>query len=427
MKALVIGQGGREHALVRALKLSPTVQAVFALPGSAGIAAEDNGGADASARVHCVAADWKNTDAVVSLIQREKIDFVVIGPEIPLVDGMSDRLRALGIPVVGPSQEAAQLEGSKIYSKEFMVAAGVPTARSKVVATVAETMEAAKFFAPPFVLKADGLAAGKGVYICKTADELRDAARGLFEDRVLGEAGHAALLEEFSPGYEISYLILTNGESFEPLVLAQDNKRLRDGDEGPNTGGMGVVAPVEIAAELRATINAQIIEPTLREMRRRGLLYRGILYVGLMITPTGPSVIEYNARFGDPETQVILPLLDGDWGSVFKQLAAGNLLTLDWKKGSAACVVLAAEGYPDQPVKGTVIHGLGTSADDRYFLHAGSGRQADGTWTTEGGRVLNSVGLGSDLRAALKAAYAQAATASWSGMQMRTDIGAKLL
>jgi phosphoribosylamine--glycine ligase len=422
MKALVIGQGGREHALVRALSLSPSVTSVFALSGSDGIAAENY------AKVKCVALDWKNTSAVHEFVQKEAISFVVIGPEIPLVDGLSNRLREFGVPVVGPSREAAQLEGSKVYSKEFMVAAGVPTARSHTVATVAETREAARHYQPPFVLKADGLAAGKGVFICKTERELLEAADSLFEKRVMGEAGSSALLEEFQPGYEISFLILTNGEKFEPLVLAQDHKRIGEGDTGPNTGGMGVVAPVEIDRELRETINTKIIEPTLKELQKRKLLYRGILYVGLMITPNGPSVIEYNARFGDPETQVILPLLDGDWGQVFAKLAEGQLEPLKWKKGAAACVVLAAEGYPETPKKGVAIPGLAnaTSSETSYFLHAGT-KKRDDVWMTDGGRVLNSVGLGDDLQGALSAAYAQAEQATWPGRQMRRDIGAKLL
>jgi phosphoribosylamine---glycine ligase len=422
MKALVIGQGGREHALVRALSLSPSVTAVFAISGSDGISNEN------PAKVKSVAIDWKNTEAVQQLVQREGISFVVVGPEIPLVDGMSDRLRELGIPVVGPSREAARLEGSKVYSKEFMIAAGVPTARSHTVASVAETREAAQHYQPPFVLKADGLAAGKGVFICKTEDELLEAARSLFEERVMGDAGSSALLEEFQPGYEISFLILTNGSQFEPLVLAQDHKRIGDGDTGPNTGGMGVVAPVEIDTNLRNTINTKIIEPTLKELQKRSLLYRGILYVGLMITPNGPSVIEYNARFGDPETQVILPLLDGDWGQVFAKVAAGQVEPLKWKKGAAACVVLAAEGYPDSPKKGVAIEKLATatSSATSYFLHAGT-KKKDGVWVTDGGRVLNSVGLGENLRAALNAAYVQAEQATWSGRQMRRDIGAKLL
>ena len=420
MKAMVIGSGGREHALVKALVLSSSIERVYAVPGSAGISSDSTG------KAISLPVDWKDTIALNAIIQNEKVDFVVVGPEVPLVDGLADRLRELNVAVVGPSREAAQLEGSKIYSKEFMVAAGVPTARAVTVTNVEETLHASSSFQPPYVLKADGLAAGKGVFICKTLSELEGAARALFVGRTMGDAGRAALLEDYQSGYEISYLILTNGESFEPLVLAQDHKRLRDNDEGPNTGGMGVVAPVEIDAKLRKEINTRIIEPTLAEMRRRKLLYRGILYVGLMITPDGPSVIEYNARFGDPETQVILPMLDGDWASVFAAIAAGEVKPLKWRDGASACVVLAAEGYPDTPVKGAVLDGVKDAGADAYFLHAGTAREND-RWVTAGGRVLNAIGLGKDLPSALNAAYGIARGVQAKGLQMRSDIGKKLV
>lgn len=417
---MVIGSGGREHALVKALVLSPSIESVYAVPGSAGISADPSG------KARSVTLDWRDSASLHALVTKEKIDFVVVGPEVPLVDGLADRLRELKVPVVGPSGEAARLEGSKVYSKDFMFAAGVPTARAVTVTNVEETLRAASSFTPPYVLKADGLAAGKGVFICKTLAELEGAAASLFVDRSMGDAGASALLEQFQSGYEISYLVLTNGEQFEPLVLAQDHKRLLDNDEGPNTGGMGVVAPVTINDELRKDINTRIIEPTLAEMRKRGLLYRGILYVGLMITPDGPSVIEYNARFGDPETQVILPLLDGDWAKVFAELAAGRVPPLKWRAGASACVVLAAEGYPDSPIKGAILNGVVDGGESAYFLHAGTARKGD-LWTTNGGRVLNAIGLGRDLKSALSAAYEIARGVQAKGLQMRSDIGQKLL
>jgi phosphoribosylamine---glycine ligase len=429
IKALVIGQGGREHALVRALRLSPSVQEVHALPGSDAIALE----------AQCHPIQWEDFAAVLSLVREIQIDLVVVGPEVPLVAGLSDALRAAGVKVFGPSQAGAQLEGSKIYSKKFMVEAGVPTARYEIVSSVEETRSAARAFAPPYVLKADGLAAGKGVFICKTEKELFDAADELFVKKSLGVSGARALLEEFQPGYEISYLVLTNGEDFEPLLMAQDHKRLRDGDEGPNTGGMGVVAPVDVDSELREWINRDVVRPSLAQMRQRGLLYRGVLYVGLMITPNGPSVIEYNARFGDPEAQVLLPLLDGeggDWGQVLSDLADGRLRKLSWKKDSCCCVVLAAEGYPDAPVKGAPISGLpvrpGSSSSKRdetdtsYILHAGTVKDPKKGWVTSGGRVLNAIGVGKNLSEAIEEAYAAAKKVSWAGRLMRTDIGAKI-
>ena len=425
MKALVIGQGGREHALVRALRLSPSIKEVHALPGSDAIALE----------AKCHPIKWEDFAAVISLIREVGIDLVIVGPEVPLVAGLSDALRASGIKVFGPSQAGAQLEGSKIYSKEFMVEAGVPTARYKVVSSVEETREAAKAFAPPFVLKADGLAAGKGVFICKTETELLAAADELFVRKSLGSAGARALLEEFQPGYEISYLVLTNGEDFEPLPMAQDHKRLSDGDEGPNTGGMGVVAPVQIDTELREWIDRDVVRPSLAEMQKRNLLYRGVLYVGLMITPKGPSVIEYNARFGDPEAQVLLPLLDGDWGHVLSELAEGRLQKLKWKKSSCCCVVLAAEGYPDSPVKGSSISGLSgvktpsssDAGESHYLLHAGTAKDVHKGWVTAGGRVLNAMGTGETLQEAIANAYTGAKSVSWKGLLKRSDIGSKIV
>lgn len=419
MNVLVIGQGGREHALVRVLRVSPSVTKVHALPGSDGIAQD----------AQCHNLSWEDFDAVLELIRREEIQLVVVGPEIPLAGGISDALRAKGIAVVGPSREAARLESSKVESKLFMMEAGVRTARFKIVRSLSETMAMAGEFSPPYVLKADGLAAGKGVYICKTKDELEMAARGLFVDQVLGEAGAMALLEEFQPGYEISYLLLTNGETFEPLILAQDHKRLNDGDQGPNTGGMGVVAPVVIDEELRRRIDSEVVAPVVAHLKKRNFLYRGVLYIGLMITEDGPSVLEFNVRFGDPEAQVILPLLDGDWGQVFSELAEGRLSSLRWKSMAAACVVLAAGGYPDRPEKDVEIRGLSRAgaSDTSYLLHAGTRLDAQQNWVTAGGRVLNAVGLGQTLREAMDHAYAKASEIEWSGMQMRRDIGLQVL
>lgn len=419
MNILVIGQGGREHALVHALRLSQSVKRIHALPGSDGIAEE--------AQVHSLALD--NHDAIHELIRREKIDLVVIGPEVPLADGLSDALRLRDVLVFGPSHKAAQLESSKIFSKEFMVEAGVSTAAYQVVSSVEETKAATTNFTPPYVLKADGLAAGKGVFICKTEEELLQAAHSLFHDHALGKAGERALLEQFQPGYEISYLVLTNGDSFEPFVLAQDHKRLNDNDQGPNTGGMGVVAPVEIDPELRKKIDQDVIAPVVKHLKKRDLLYRGVLYVGLMMTSDGPSVLEFNVRFGDPEAQVILPLLDGDWGLIFQALAKGELLSLKWKNAAAACVVMAAEGYPDAPVKGTPILGLtdAPSTAGGYFLHAGTKKDANGQWVTAGGRVLNAVGVGANIQEAVQNAYKQSCSVAWQRMQVRSDIGAKVL
>jgi len=276
-------------------------------------------------------------------------------------------------------------------------------------------------------LKADGLAAGKGVFICKTKDELAAAAHSLFNEKSLGDAGYKAVLEQFSPGYELSYLVLTNGKEFQPLPFSQDHKRLLDDDEGPNTGGMGVVGPIAIEDSLRDKIHADIVEPTLRHLSGLGLLYRGILYFGVMVTKEGPSLLEYNVRFGDPEAQVILPLLDGDWGKVFLSLANGELDPLRWKRLYSTCVVMAAPGYPDAPEAGVPIEGdiQGQSASS-YFLHAGT-KFDQGKWVTAGGRVLNAIGFGSSLREAIQNAYGQVAKVKWRGQQVRRDIGQKIL
>lgn len=418
MRYLVIGQGGREHAIVRALKYSHSVTEVHAVPGSEGISQE----------AICHALDLNDSKAVEAFVKKYQFDCVVIGPENYLVSGLADVLRAQGVNVVGPSQIAAQLEGSKIFAKEFMNRAGVPTAASEVVDDVSGTLKAAQRFQPPYVLKADGLAAGKGVFVCATLAELKASAEFLFEKRGLGEAGRKALLEEFQDGYELSYLILTNGSEAQALPVSQDHKRLQDDDKGPNTGGMGVVGPLAIEPGLRAQVEESIVQPTLRHLQGGGLLYRGVLYIGLMITAKGPTVIEFNVRFGDPECQVIMPLLDGDWGEVFAKLARGELMPLRWKSLHMACVVLASPGYPEAVEKGVEIEGdIGFQTPSSYFLHAGTGRNAAGKWITNGGRVLNSVGMGSSLQEAVTKAYAQAKKVSWVGLRMRKDIGAKFL
>ncbi len=415
MRFLVLGQGGREHALIRALKFSPSVSEVHACPGSDGISQE----------AICHKVDLSDAKAVEVFVKKYQFDCVVVGPETYLVAGIADHLRELGVEVVGPSQIAAQLEGSKIFSKEFMVRAGVPTAAFEIVDNVADTLRAAQKFTPPYVLKADGLAAGKGVFICASLPELKTAAEALFEQKILGVAGHRALLEQHQDGYEISYLVLTNGTDFEALPLAQDHKRLGEGDAGPNTGGMGVVGPMIVDAELREQIDALIVRPSVRNLSGSGLLYRGVLYIGVMVTPKGPTVLEYNVRFGDPEAQVIMPLLDGDWGYVFSRLAHGEMSPMKWKNLQMACIVLAAQGYPDDPVKGAPIEGdLGYEGASSYFLHAGTAK-VDGHWVTSGGRVLNAIGMGSSRAEALREAYAQAKHATWRGIQMRKDIGAK--
>lgn len=418
MRFLVLGQGGREHAIIRALKYSPSVTEIHASPGSDGISRD----------AICHQVDLNDAKAVESFVKRHQFDCVIVGPEKYLVQGISDLLRSMGVSVVGPSQAASQLEGSKIFAKEFMVGAGIPTAAYEVVSDVASTLRAAQKFSPPYILKADGLADGKGVFICPTLAELKTSAENIFEKKTLGMAGQRALLEQALHGFELSYLILTNGHQAERLPLAQDHKRLKEGDEGPNTGGMGVVGPIKIDVDLESKIEKEIIEPCLRHLQGSGLLYRGVLYIGIMVTPDGPKVLEFNTRFGDPEAQVLLPQLDGDWGYVFSKLSKGEMVPLKWKPTNVACVVLASPGYPSDPKKGVVIEGdLGAHTASSYFLFAGVGKSAQGQWVTNGGRVLNSIGLGTNLQEAIQAAYDQARNVKWPGLQMRKDIGKKQL
>ncbi|MEK6556392.1 MAG: phosphoribosylamine--glycine ligase [Bdellovibrionota bacterium] len=414
MKILVVGQGGREHALVRA------TGAQFVFQGNAGLLTE----------AKLLKVESASALDIARAVQREGIDLVVIGPEADLVSGLSDELRRHNISVFGPSQAAAQLEGSKIFSKEFMLEYKIPTARSFVVRTVDETLKAAENFAPPYVLKADGLAAGKGVFICKTLTDLRESATSIFVNKSLGVAGSSALLEEFSPGEEVSVLVATNGTDYEILPLSRDHKRLLDGDEGPNTGGMGVVGPIELSASLKEQIARDIVEPSIKGLHDRGFLYRGILFIGIMLTDKGPSVLEYNVRFGDPETQVILPMLDtdalsGGWAEVFATIARGEWPKFKWNQKSVTCVVLAAEGYPDNPKKGVRITGEPLYKGDKgYILHAGTRLASDGEGVeTNGGRVLNAIGVGANLKESIANAYLVAEKANWPGRQMRRDIG----
>lgn len=436
-RVLVIGQGGREHAIVRQIAQNSSIESIYVVPGSDGMAG--------TPKVECVAmsTDSSGFGALVSFAKEKKIDLVVIGPEQPLADGLADVARAAGFKVFGPSKEGARLEASKIHAKELMKAAGVRTARSFVVTSVAETIAAAKAFKPPYVLKADGLAAGKGVFIEKTLDGLKTAAHFLFEEKGLGVAGDQALLEEFSPGVELSHLVLTNGKGFISMPAARDHKRLLDDDEGPNTGGMGVVAPVPMEDGLLEQIERDVVAPVIREIEKRGFVFRGVLYFGLMLTPEGPSVLEFNTRFGDPEAQVLMTLLDEEagpsWVEVLSDIADGKLPQAVWSKSrSVACLVLAAEGYPDHPVKGVAISGLDSKgetdtlttrgSETSYVIHAGTRRGPTGAFVTNGGRVLNVVGYSDrGLQAALELAYSTAETITWSGRQIRRDIGRSVL
>jgi phosphoribosylamine---glycine ligase len=413
MNILVIGSGGREHAVTRAFSKSSLAQKLFCAPGNAGTAQIAQN----------LQIDLKNHEDVVKCCIAYQIDFVFIGPEDPLVEGLSNSLRSAGITVFGPSQEAAQLEGSKLFAKDFMNSAKVPTARAVAVGSVDAAMNAAPQFTPPYVLKADGLAAGKGVFICRDLGELKAAADTLFVKKVFGQAGMAALLEQNLPGYELSFLVLTDGQNYQALPIAQDHKRLCDGNLGPNTGGMGTIAPMQIPETLYNKILERIVAPSVAELSKRQFLFRGVLFIGLMIVDNDPFVLEYNVRFGDPETQVILPLLKNDIASLFYELAQGHLQKIEMNGLAACCVVNAAAGYPDTSVKETAIT-LPDETATQFILHAATKKTADGVLRANGGRVLNVMGIAESLKEAIQNAYTQNSQIQFNGRQFRSDIGA---
>lgn len=414
MNILVIGSGGREHAVVKALSESKTAMKIYCAPGNAGIAQQAN----------LLKIDVKKHSDVLQACKENKIDLVFIGPEDPLVDGLADSLRENKIDVFGPSKAAARLEGSKIFAKEFMKKAGVPTASAVTVSSVDETLKHAAKFSTPYILKADGLAAGKGVFICKTIPELRLAAQHLFEVKGLGAAGDTALLEQNLPGYELSFLLLTDGENFSPLPLAQDHKRLLNDDKGPNTGGMGTVAPMKIATELYEKIISKVVAPSVLQIKKEGFIFRGVLFIGIMVVDNEPYVLEYNVRFGDPETQVILPLVQNDLAQVFQDVSRGQLKPLSFNDLYSICIVNAARGYPDKPEKNIPIE-LPKNEAGQYILHAGTARDSAGQLVSNGGRVLNIVATGKSPGEARKTAYTLNEQVKMQGRQFRDDIGSQ--
>ena len=407
MRILVIGSGGREHALVRALSSDD----IHAAPGNPGIAA--------------LAETYPDTAlspaGILALARKLSPDLVVIGPEAPLVAGAGDALREAGIRCFGPDAAAARIEGSKAFAKQVMAEAGIPTAASFTCAGEAEADQALAAFGPPYVVKDDALAAGKGVLVTEDLQAARAHAR----------ACGTVVIEEFLDGPEVSLFALTDGTTAVPLLPAQDFKRAGDGDQGPNTGGMGAYAPLPWAPpDLAGQTMAEVITPAVDTMRRRGTPYQGLLYAGLALTSAGLRVVEFNARFGDPETQVVLDRLSSPLAPLLAAAAAGELAgaaTLEWRPGAAVVVVIAAEGYPADPVKGDEIIGTERAGQDHaYLLHAGTARDAKGALVSAGGRVLNAVGSGPDVAAARARAYELAETVSLRGGWYRRDIAARL-
>jgi phosphoribosylamine--glycine ligase len=421
MKILVIGGGGREHALLWALARDPRKPALFCAPG--------NAGTPALAETVPLAAE--DVDGLLAWAVAHRPDFTVVGPEAPLCAGIVDRFTSAGFRIFGPCREAAQLEGSKIFSKEVMAAAGVPTAASASFTDPAAALAYVRRLGGPLVVKADGLAAGKGVDVCATPAEAEAAVRRSLVEHAHGAAGSRILIEEFLEGEEVSVLALVDGERVVLLDSAQDHKRIFDHDQGPNTGGMGAYSPAPVmTAEWKPVIKEQVFDRTLAELKRRGITYKGVLYAGIMMTARGPRVLEFNCRFGDPETQALLPRLASDLLPALEACVDGTLREshVAWKPAACVSVVAAAAGYPGAYPKGGVIRGLAAAAalDDVIVFHAGTTLK-DGQAVTSGGRVLGITALGPTMSAAVRQVYEAVDRITFDGMQVRRDIAARAL
>jgi phosphoribosylamine--glycine ligase len=416
MRILVVGQGAREHALVWKLAQNPSVERLYAAPGNAGM--------DELATCRPVAAN--DIPGILDLVEAEAIDLTVVGPEAPLVAGLVDELEARGAWAFGPSREGARLEGSKVWARRLCEKHGIPGPRARSFRDLSEAVAHLEELDPPFVVKADGLAGGKGVSVAETRDEAHRALKEALVDRIFGEAGGTVLVEEFLEGREVSALALTDGRAVVPLMLAQDFKRADDGDRGPNTGGMGAYSPVPwIDAETQSHIVEDVLKATVRALDDEGVRYRGVLYAGLMLTADGPKVLEFNCRFGDPEIQAILPRLQSDLGESMLACLEGNLgvYRLRWTPRACVTVVLASGGYPGAHRTGLVVDGLEEAArkEDVLIFHGGTARR-DGRVVTAGGRVLSVTALGKDLAEARSRAYEACSRISFEGMHHRTDI-----
>jgi phosphoribosylamine---glycine ligase len=424
MKVFVIGSGGREHALVWSLARSPLVKKIYSATANAGILKQTTpAGVSAS-----------DINSIAEFAAREKIDLVVVGPEQPLVGGLADALTERGVAVFGPSRAAARLEGSKVFAKEFMKRHNIPTARHLVIDNVEDAIKAVtgRYFGFPVVVKAEGLAAGKGVIIAEDEAQARRAIEDLLIQRKLGEAGARLVIEECLAGRELSYLVFSDGKDYAPMPVAQDHKRAFDNDRGPNTGGMGAFStPGLLDARLERRIVSEVVEPTLEAARAEGFPFRGVLYCGLMVTADGPKALEYNVRFGDPETQAILRRFDGDFAEIALAVAQGRLSSASprqtfWSDETATCVVIASAGYPGDYPTGKTITGIdeSESLDGVVVFHAGTKLNADGDVETTAGRVLGVTARAATLEDATSLAYEAVGKIRFDGMQFRRDIGA---
>ena len=420
MNLLVVGGGGREHAIIKKLKENPSVETIYALPGNGGIAQD----------AVCVPEiGAKDIPAIVDFAKAHAIDFAVVAPDDPLALGCVDRLHEAGIPCFGPDAKAARIEASKVFSKNLMKKYGIPTASYEVFNDPKAALEYLKNASFPIVIKADGLALGKGVLIPQNFAEAEDAVKTIMEDKAFGDSGNEIVIEEFLTGPEVSVLAFTDGTAIRPMMSSMDHKRAGDNDTGLNTGGMGTVAPNPYyTADVAKVCMDTIFLPTLAAMRAEGCPFKGCLYFGLMITPNGPKVIEYNCRFGDPETQVVLPLLKTDLLTVMQAVENETLanLEVEWSDGAAACVILASGGYPSHYEKGKVMSFPASTPANVTIYHAGD-KLADGKLVTSGGRVLGITATAPTLQAALADAYAAAETVDFEGKYMRHDIGRRAL
>lgn len=414
---LVIGSGGREHALYWKLMESPQTDHIYAIPGNPGMG-------------EMIDISVMDNDAILRFAREKEIGLVVVGPEVPLMNGLVDDLEKAGIRAFGPRANAAEIEGSKSFAKDLMKKYGIPTARYEVFTEAEPARAYIRREGAPIVVKADGLAAGKGVIVAMTEQEALEAVDVIMEENSFGDAGARVVIEEFMQGEEASLLAFTDGKVIRPMISAQDHKRAFDGDKGPNTGGMGTYAPTPVMTpEMTERAVEEILKPTIAAMAKEGRPYTGCLYLGLMITSEGPKVVEFNARFGDPETQVVLPLLDGDLVEIMCACADGTLadVPIHWKDGAAVCVVLAAGGYPASYEKGHEITGIADAeAMGALVFHAGTAKKDDAL-VTNGGRVLGVVGMGADIASAVKAAYNAVDRISFQDAYHRKDIAHRAL
>ncbi|MEJ2697145.1 MAG: phosphoribosylamine--glycine ligase [Candidatus Sulfobium sp.] len=421
MKVLIIGGGGREHAIAWKLSLSRSVDKIYCCPGNAGIAEV----------AECIDIAPDDFDSLVDFVKYEWIDLTVVGPEDPLSRGIVDRFEKEGRRILGPTKAAARLESSKVFSKDLMKSHGIPTAEYRVFTSYVHAEEYVKFKGAPIVVKADGLAAGKGVFVASTVEEAMDALKRIMKDRVFGDAGDRVIVEECLRGEEASFMVFTDGKTVVPMVSSQDHKRVFDGDKGPNTGGMGAYSPAPVVTgDMEKKVMERVMKPTLRALKGEGIEYKGILYAGLMIDKGIPYVLEFNCRLGDPETQPVLSRLRSDFMDIAMAIVDGKLsdVAVEWNSDPAVCVVISSAGYPGKYRKGDVIKGIGgaNKVAGVHVFHAGTSFN-DGSIVTSGGRVLGVTATGEDIAAARQKAYHAVGKIHFEGMHYRKDIADKAL